>query len=640
MSLVACRLTLLGGFILAMDDGRQLSLPTRKDRLLLAYLALSKGRSKARERLAGLLWSDRAEAQARDSLKQSLAGMRQVFRQAGLDPMRTDRDSVALEPDRIETDVLEFATLAKASTRPDRAAALYRGELLEGIDGTSPEFEAWLHTERERLNDLAIHVLEQLALCAAPNGATDDAIRLGRYLLARDRLREPVYRALMRLFALKGDRAEALKLYAALREALKLDLQVEPDAETEDLYRDILTDRLAPPSTVAERTRDRPSIAVLPFSNLSGDPDLAHLCDGITEDTITGLGRFHLLFVIDRHSSSAVSAQISDVAEIGRRLGVCYLVQGSLQRLGDCVRITVRLIDAGSRAQLWGEAYDCALSEILAVPDKVTGAIVSTLHNRVESSLLEQSRRKPTLAAYECVLRGIKHLRGYGPDDNRCAVELFQQAMDLDPDYALARAYRAFADVVLHGYGDAPDAVLAQALSLAQTAIDLDAGDGRCHWILGAIHVYRGDWRNAEQHYQRAVALNPNDANAICSSGRMLARRGQIQEGIDRIREAMRLNPYHPEYYWQHLGSVLYTARKYADAAEAFGRMTRPGYWVLCRLAGCYAQLGRMDEATEAAAAALRLRPDFSLAKVRLRELDAAQAEHIKDGMRRAGLPE
>ena len=131
-------------------------------------------------------------------------------------------------------------------------------------------------------------------------------------------------------------------------------------------------------------------------------------------------------------------------------------MQGSLQRLGDRVRITVRLIDAVSRAQLWGEAYDFPLSDILTVPDKVTGAIVSTLHGRVESSLLEQSRRKPTLAAYECFLRGLKHLRGYGPDDNKRAVELFQQAMDLDPDYALARAYRGFAEVVLHGYSDAP----------------------------------------------------------------------------------------------------------------------------------------------------------------------------------------
>jgi DNA-binding SARP family transcriptional activator/Flp pilus assembly protein TadD len=633
-------LTLLGGFALERADGGKLTLPTRKDRLLLAYLALSAGRPQARERLAGLLWADRAEAQARDSLKQALADLRQAFRDGGLDPLRADRESVTFEPEGIDVDAIEFARLAAEAIAPDRAAALYRGDLLDGIDGVSTEFDAWLRPERERLNDLAVRVLEQLALAPAPNGIADESIRLGRYLLARDRLREPVYRALMRLYAFKEERTEALKIYAACRDALKQDLGVAPDAKTEELYRDILTDRMASPAVAvqSERAPDRPSIAVLPFGNLSNDPDLAHLCDGIAEDVITGLGRFHLLFVIDRHSSSAVSAQISDVAEIGRRLGVCYLVQGSLQRLGGNVRITVRLIDAGSRAQQWGEAYDCALTEILAVPDKVTGAIVSTLHNRVESILVEQSRRKPTLAAYECVMRGIKHLRGYGPDDNRRAVELFQQAMDLDPDYALARAYRGFADVVMHGYGDAPDAVLAHALSLAASAVELDDGDGRCHWILGLIHVYRGDRGSAERHHQRAVALNPNDANAIVSCGRLLARRGRPEEGIDCIREAMRLNPYHPEWYWANLGSVLYSMRKYADAAESFSRMTRPGYWVLCRLASCYAQMGRMSEAASAAAEARRLRPDFSPEKLRLRECEPGEADHIKEGLRKAGL--
>ena len=679
--MAACRLTLLGGFSLAAADGAKLVLPTRKDKLLLAYLALSAARPQSRERLAALLWGDRAEAQARDSLKQSLADLRQAFRQVQLEPLRTDRESVTFEPTNIEVDALEFGRLATQTHAFDKAIALYVGDLLDGIDGGATTFEEWLRPERERLSALAVRVLEQCVLGSAVSEADDEMIRFGYLLLARDRLREPVYRALMRLHARKGERTESLKVYAACRAALNQDLGVSPDAKTEELYRDILTDRVSPSSATSEddRTPDRPSIAVLPFANLSGETDLDHLSDGITEDIITGLGRFRSLFVIDRHSSVAASEQSSDVAEIGGRLGVAYLVQGSLHRFGERVRITVRLVDASNRTQHWGEAYDSALSDILAIPDKVTGAIVSTLHGRIETSLLERSRRKPALAAYECVLRGIKHLRGYGPDDNRRAVELFQQAMDLDPDYALARAYRgfadvvlhgydaddnrralelfqqamdldpdyalarayrAFADVVLHGYGDAPDAVLAQALSLAQSAIDLDAGDGRCHWILGAIHIYRGDWRNAEQHYQRAVALNPNDANAICSSGRMLARRGQLQEGIDRIREAMRLNPYHPEHYWQNLGSVLHAARKYADAAEAFGRMTRPGYWVLCRLAGCYAQLGRMNEATEAAADALRLRPDFSLAKVRLREVDTAEAEHIKDGMRRAGMPE
>jgi TolB-like protein len=379
-----CRLTLLGGFSLDAADGAKLTLPTRKDKLLLAYLALSAARPQSRERLAGRLWGDRGEAQARDSLKQALAGIRQAFRPTGLDPLRADRESVTFEPDGIEVDAVEFARLATAATAPDRAAALYRGDLLEGIDGVTSEFDEWLRPERERLDGLAVRVLEQLALASTPNGVADDWFQLGRRLITRDHLREPVYRALMRLHDRKGERTEALKLYAACRGALNQDLKVEPDAQTEALYRDILTDRMSvsPVAPAVDRTPARPSIAVLPFSNLSGDADLGHLCDGVTEDIITGLGRFHMLFVIDRHSSVAVSQQASDLADIGRRLGVAYLVQGSLQRLGERVRITVRLVDAGSRAQLWGEAYDLALPDILAVPDKVTGAIVSTLQPR------------------------------------------------------------------------------------------------------------------------------------------------------------------------------------------------------------------------------------------------------------------
>ena len=634
-----CRLTLLGGFSLETAEGAPLALPTRKDKLLLAYLALSAGRPQTRERLAALLWGDRGEAQARDSLKQALAELRQAFRQAGLDPLRTDRESVTFDPAGIDVDAIEFARLANQPIACAKAIALYRGDLLDGIDGAGAEFHEWLGPERERLSSLAVRVLEQLSFTDVSG---DEAMRIGRHLLARDRLCEPAYRALMRVHARKGERTEALKLYATCRDALKQDLGLAPDATTEEIYRDILTDRLPSPSAKPEdkRASDRPSIAVLPFDNMSGESALAPLCDGIAEDIITGLGRFRMLFVIDRHSSSIISQQTSDVAEIGRRLAVAYLVQGSLQRLGERLRITVRLIDARSRAQLWGEAYDSPLGDILAVPDKVTGAIVATLQNRVESAVIEQSRRKPTLAAYECVMRGIKYLRGYGPDDNQHAVELFRQAMDLDPNYALARAYRAFADVVLHGYADAPDTVLAQALSLAESAVELDDSDGRCHWILGVIHVYRGELSSAERHYRRAIALNPNDANAIAALGRHLAFLGRPEEGVDCIREAMRLNPYHPEWYWNQLGMVLYAARKYADAAEAFARVTRPGPWVLCRLAGCYAQMGRMSEAAVAADKARQQRPDLSLAKLRMPMWTPAEVEHIKEGMRKAGLPE
>ena len=641
--MAACRLNLLGGFDLAAGDGRLVPLPTRKDRLLLAYLALSAGRAVPRERLAGLLWADRAEAQARDSLKQSLAGIRLAFRQVCLEPLRADRETVALAPDGIEIDALEFARLAgDTSPAPERAAALYRGELLEGIDAITAEFDAWLRAERERLNDLAARVVEHLTVGAARGTVPDEAARLGRYLLARDPLREPVYRALMRLSMLKDDRTEALKIYASCHDTLKRELGVAPDIRTEELYRDILTDQpgSASRSPTIVRAGDRPSIAILTFSNLSSDGGLEHLCDGMTEDITTALGRFRPLFMIDRHSSAAVAQQVSDVTEIGRRLGVTHLVRGSLQRQGERIRITVRLIDAGSRAQLWGDSYDVASSDILATPDDITGAIVATLHSRVEKSALEQSRRKPALAAYECVLRGIKHLRGLAPEDNRRASELFQQAIDLDPDYGLARAYRALAEVVIHRYSDSPDAVLAKALSLAKSAVELSDDDGRCHWVLAMIHGYSGNHMAQEQHHQQALTLNPNDANAMTTFGVALATLGRSQEGIQRIREAMRLNPFHPEWYWSDLGTVLYAARRYADALEAFGRRAQKGPWSLCRIAACYAQMNRMEEAAATVAEVLRQEPDFSISRRRLHMWVAAEAEHIREGMRKAGLPE
>ena len=639
--MASCRLNLLGGFALVSGDGGKLNLPTRKDRLLLAYLALKAGQPQAREKLAGLLWGDRGEAQARDSLKQALAGIRQAFRQAAADPIRADRESITLEAAGIEIDAAEFARLAADPATVGDAMALYKGALLDGIEAAVPEFDDWLKPERARLAALAERALEQMAQTAGTNGTADEAIQFGRRLLAADALSEPVYRALMRLLAQRGDNTSALKLYADCRDTLQKELGVPPDSRTEALYRDIVTDRLspAPAASASERAAERPSVAVLPFANLSADPALAPLCDGVTEDIITGLGRFHMLFVIDRHSSAAIAQQTADVQEIGRRLGVIHLVQGSLQRQGERLRITVRLIAAATRAQVWGEAYDIALADILAVPDKVTSAIVTTLYSRVEDSVAEQSRRKPALAAYECLLRGIKHLRGYGPDDNKQALELFRQAMELDPGYALARAYCALAETVIYNY-DAPDSVVTQARALASSAVELDGGDSRCHWILGQICRLSGDFDAAEPHYRRAITLNPNDANAMAGFGRILASVGKWDEALDRVREAMRINPYHPDWYWNVLCAVLYSAGKYGDAAEALSRATQRGFWNRCYQAACLAQMGRIDEAAAAVAEARRMRPDSSLAVLRSRDFSPADSARFIDGLRKAGMPE
>ena len=646
LSVSACKLTVLGGFAMTSGDGFNIVLPTRKDRLLLCYLGFNGGQALSREKLYGLLWADREEAQARGSLRQSLAALRDAFHSAGLDPLKSDRDSVTLDFAGIEIDALDFARFANDSASMDQAIILYRGELLAGIEPPTPEFEHWLKPERQRLEDLAAKVVEQVAASDLPEVTVKRALELGQQVINRDRLREPVYRALMRMLAHQRDRVKAMKTYATCRDALMQELGVAPELETEQLYRDILTDRQAAPvalGSTQEKTgeiAERPSLAVVPFSNISADPALIPLCEGLAEDITTGLGRFRSLFVIDRNSSMAVAQLTTDTAEIGKRLGVSLVVQGSLQRIADRIRITVRLVNAAARTQLWGDTFDCAADDVPGVPEKISKAIITTLHSRVESTLIEQSRRKPALTAYECVLRGIKHLRGYGADDNQKAVELFQRAMDLDPDYARARAYRALADLVINGYDATPKNILEKSKAMVQHAVDMDPDDATCHWILGIVYFCSGDTAAQEQQYLRALALNPNNANALAGYGTVLVQLGRVEEGVDRIREAMRINPYHPEWYWGSLGSVLYMARRYGDAIEAFKRRSQPQAWVLSRLAASYAQLGRIDEAGLAVSEILRQKPDFTILGQRNANWGSSDLEHLREGMRKAGLPD
>lgn len=238
------------------------------------------------------------------------------------------------------------------------------------------------------------------------------------------------------------------------------------------------------------------------------------------------------------------------------------------------------------------------------------------------------------------LLRGVKHLRGYGPEDNQRALDLFKQAVDLDADYALARAYLGFANVVLNDYDAAPRHILEQAKILAQEAVEMTPDDSRCHWLLGMICGSAGNLDEEERHYSKALALNPHDANTLSTYGILLGVLGRPEEGIDSIREAMRLNPHHPEWYWVDLGSVLYAAKRYEDAIEAFKKRLRPQAWVLSRLAASYAQLGKLEEAAKAAAEVMKQDPDFTVARQRGGGWMLQSVLHLREGMIKAGLPE
>jgi adenylate cyclase len=388
---------------------------------------------------------------------------------------------------------------------------------------------------------------------------------------------------------------------------------------------------------------DRPSIAILPFANLSGDPEQSYFADGITEDIITELSRFRSLFVIARNSSFAYRGASVDIRRVGAELGVRFVVEGSVRKLGNRLRITAQLIEAGSGSHLWAERYDRDIADLFDVQDELTRTIVATVAGRLQDTDVRGASRKPTdsLPAYDCLLRGIGYLRGYAADDNRLARELFERAIALDPQFGLAHAYLGMALLVEHDYDDAPDAIKDRAVAAGLAAIRLDPDDGRCHDSLALAYLLRGDFDEALAHYERSVALNPNDANGLASMGHALAVCGRAEEGVRMVQRAMRLNPHHPEWYWSMLAIGLYAARRYEEALDAYRRIAvwkKP--WHLARLAACYAQLGRLDEARAQAAEVLRLDPDFRLSSVKLFYRNPADAEVSFEGMRKAGLPE
>jgi tetratricopeptide (TPR) repeat protein len=258
----------------------------------------------------------------------------------------------------------------------------------------------------------------------------------------------------------------------------------------------------------------------------------------------------------------------------------------------------------------------------------------------MEHAVIVQRRQDSSPAAYECVLRGIAHLRGYAPDDNDRAIALFRQALQIDPLHALAQAYLAFAEIVVNDFDASPRELLEDCKIRIDQALARDPADGRIHWLLANLHGYLGERDDERRQLERALEINPNDANAMISYGMSLAFSGRGEEGIATIREAMRLNPYHPEWYWLSLGAAFMLMRRFEDAIEAYKRRTRPKVWVLSRLAVCYAHLGRDHEAREMGRQILRQNPAFRISTLRKGGWPAAGIDLLRDGLRKAGLPE
>jgi adenylate cyclase len=403
------------------------------------------------------------------------------------------------------------------------------------------------------------------------------------------------------------------------------------------------------PASAAELSepmgRAKPAVAVLPLANMSGDPEQEFFADGLTEEILTELSRFRGLLVISRNSTFKYKGQAIDIRRVARELGADYLLEGSVRKTADRVRVIVQLIDGRTDQHIWADRYDRKLADIFDIQDEITAAIVAVLPGRIEAATRDVAARKKTdnMLAYECVLTGKTLHHRSSRDANAAAVAMLDRAIEIDPNYAHAHAWKActIGQAWIYGWCSDREAAWDVVTRELEIAIGLDDNDSDVHRLCAALSLAKDEHEQAMHHQERALALNPNDDLIVVQQGEMLTWLGQAEEGIQWILKAMRLNPYHPERFWNHLGRAYFVARRYADALAAFRRITAPDQFHCAFIAALETKLGNRDAAANFVREVLARDPNFSTAAYMdtLHYKRPEDREHHHDALREAGLP-
>jgi len=388
----------------------------------------------------------------------------------------------------------------------------------------------------------------------------------------------------------------------------------------------------------------RPGIVVLPFENLSADTGQEVLCDGLTSDITTDLSKFSSLFVIAANTAFTYKGRPTRVEEVARALDVRYVLEGSVQQMGERIRINAQLIDAGAGHHLWAQRFDRRTGDLFAVQDEMLGLIVTALAVRLTAAEHERAARKhpASVNAYEAYLRGMHLYSTRSADELAASRAWFDRAVELDPLYA--RAWGALAYVYvqewLNGWRD--DSVLELAERYAHKAVELDPNDYMPHSFLAFCCLNARNFELAMAEYERAYALNPSDADLLADISEALVYVGRHGEAIQHIQRAMEINPHTPDWYRWDLGWAHYFAKDYGKALAALHQIPRPQPDVRLMLAAVLARLGQTKEAAAEMKRFRKARPGWTVASERLsvRFRDQADEEHWLQGARMAGLPE
>lgn len=414
--------------------------------------------------------------------------------------------------------------------------------------------------------------------------------------------------------------------------------------------RDEVTDTPAPMRAAASGEADKPSIAVLPFTNMSGEPEQEYFADGMAEDIITELSRMPWFLVIARNTTFTYKRQAVDVKQVGRDLGVAYVLEGSVRKAGNRLRINAQLIDTTSGSHVWADRYDREISDIFAIQDEITRAIVSAVTPEFVSAEVRRTRQKDPamLSAWECVMRGRALVWKLGRDDAIAARKLFEQAIALSPasglgvsDLAVVHHLDAF-----YGWSSSPNQSLKEMVQTAEKAVAVDDKDPMALTVLAWAYIFAMNWDLALTTIDQAIALSPNFAPAIGIRGAILACADEPDLAITIVEEAIRLSPrdgfmpawlmglfwaYHTLQDYQQAAAVALRAVRVAPQNPTFRRQLTVAYWML----------GRQEDAREALAEYLKLAPQGRIADVaRIPSRNPLHRDRFLEALRQIGLPE
>lgn len=654
----------------------------RKTRALLASIAMAAPRPVLRGRLAEQLWSRRPEEQARASLRQEIHRLLDALSPAETDILMITRDHLTLRPGAVWIDVDE---VMRATAQQPASLALLDGDLLEDLDGIDPNFDAWLNTERERIRDRARGIAESML---KEDLEPDAAIAAAQRLLTIDRSHEGAWRALMRAHAARGERGLAVQAYDRCRAVLADLLDAAPSVETQKLLNEIRgpshsrlplrppqpVEPVPPPSVAAAAepaeavqddvtpalrkrevtvSRGGAHIGVMPF-RLVGIPDEdAHLAPGLADEITNALSRFRWMFIVSSNSLGRFAADNRDEAAIRREFGLDFLLDGSVQRAGSRIRISLRLLDLRANNQIvWARRFDRETNDLLSLQDEIAAEVVAQIDPEI---LLIEAKRSSSrgqidATAYDLMLRSIPLIGRMEHEAFMQAGQYLAQAITLEPDYAAAYAWYAYWHIfyVGQGWADMPKAMMERAGELAERAIVLDPFDARGLAISGHVRAFlHRRLREAMVLHERALSLNPNLAMAWALSAVTHAYAGDLEEAERRNDRYKKLSPLDPHaFFFDAFFVLIHLMKRDYETAVEIGRTVsqlNPSFTATYKpYLSALGHLHRDQEAATIRRRLLALEPDFTVERFLTNNPMEREGDkmHYAEGLRLAGIRE